>query len=174
MKPCSTCGEVKPLGEFSPLKRGLHGRKAACKPCSAMQSRKRRANETTEQRERRQAKNRARMNRRYAAMRDEINAQRRQDYDPEKAHDYHLRAKYGITLADFERMNDAVGSACEICGEACQSGRRLAVDHDHVTGAVRGLLCGNCNRGLGMFRDRPELLVAAAEYLGERAEPSQQ
>jgi hypothetical protein len=57
---------------------------------------------------------------------------------------------------------------CMICGEDSQ---RLAVDHDHGTGAVRGLLCGPCNMGLGSFRDRIEVLTAAMSYL--QAPPGQ-
>ena len=55
---------------------------------------------------------------------------------------------------------------CAICGNVRSSdGRALAVDHDHVTGEVRGLLCNFCNRGIGMFRDNPRLLGRAALYL---------
>jgi hypothetical protein len=59
---------------------------------------------------------------------------------------------------------------CAICGvdEADAPRKRLALDHDHVTGALRGLLCGNCNAGLGQFKDDPALFLAAIAYL-ERA-----
>ena len=50
---------------------------------------------------------------------------------------------------------------CVICG----SKEQLVVDHDHVTGKVRGMLCNHCNRGLGHFRDDPMLLEFAAQYL---------
>lgn len=75
--------------------------------------------------------------------------------------------KRGITLEDYEDMLVQQGGGCAICG-----GRRgnkdvnvLYVDHNHVTGTVRGLLCGKCNRGLGMFQDRPDLLEKARKYL---------
>jgi Recombination endonuclease VII len=56
---------------------------------------------------------------------------------------------------------------CKICKtpEAAAPGKRLHLDHDHATGAIRGLLCGNCNVGLGQFKDNPDLLAAAIRYL---------
>ena len=54
---------------------------------------------------------------------------------------------------------------CKICKKVCTSGRALAIDHDHKTGLVRGLLCGKCNRGLGLFDDNVNLLLKAANYL---------
>jgi hypothetical protein len=60
---------------------------------------------------------------------------------------------------------------CEICGETNPTDKRsLAVDHDHATGAFRGLLCDNCNRGLGLFRDDPVRLQRAIWYLRDAAQ----
>lgn len=58
---------------------------------------------------------------------------------------------------------------CAICGDANPGRRGWQVDHDHTTGAVRGVLCRSCNLGLGNFRDSPALLTAAAAYLEDRA-----
>lgn len=71
---------------------------------------------------------------------------------------------YGFTLADYDAMLAAQGGGCAVC-EAPPGARALHVDHDHRTGEVRGLLCNNCNQGLGRFNDDPDRLIAAAMYL---------
>lgn len=78
--------------------------------------------------------------------------------------------RYGITPSDFDAMLAAQCGLCAICGDAPDpEGRgayaRLHIDHDHTSGAVRALLCGRCNSALGLFRDDPDLLRAAAAYL---------
>jgi len=83
------------------------------------------------------------------------------------------REKYELTDEQFEAMSTAQGGVCAICGSPPAPARRggeavLYVDHDHRTGAVRGLLCRTCNTGIGMLGDDPEILRRAIEYL-ERA-----
>lgn len=56
---------------------------------------------------------------------------------------------------------------CIICGDNC----RLDVDHDHATGKIRGLLCSRCNRGIGFFKDNPEILLKARDYLEKSGQP---
>jgi hypothetical protein len=56
------------------------------------------------------------------------------------------------------------GGKCGICGSV-SNGKRLAIDHDHETGRVRGLLCQQCNTALGLFKDQVELLKKAIDYL---------
>ena len=76
-----------------------------------------------------------------------------------------LRRFYGITVEEYNARLEAQGGVCAICGSP-PGVRRLAVDHDHHTGAIRGLLCsGTCNPALGYLRDSPKLLRRAAEYL---------
>lgn len=88
---------------------------------------------------------------------------------------WQLRKQYGITVEQYDAMLAAQGGGCAICGDppdgVGRAGVRLHVDHCHATNRVRGLLCNSCNNGLGRFRDRPELLRAAAAYLAAEASP---
>jgi hypothetical protein len=70
-----------------------------------------------------------------------------------------------VTPEEFDRLNTEQKGVCRICGRPNENGKRLFIDHDHETGKVRGLTCDRCNTGLGMFRDNPILLEAAAAYL---------
>jgi hypothetical protein len=88
-----------------------------------------------------------------------------------------LLRNYGITLDRYEAMLDAQGGACAICGAVPDEGPSLHVDHDHACcpgrkkscgGCVRGLLCEDCNRVLGMFRDDPARFRSAIDYLARR------
>lgn len=79
-----------------------------------------------------------------------------------RARSAQLMYRYGITIEQFEELLDAQGGRCAICGDGNE---RLHVDHCHTTGRIRGLLCGKCNRGLGLLRDNPDILERGAEYL---------
>ncbi|HEX5997147.1 MAG TPA: endonuclease VII domain-containing protein [Jiangellales bacterium] len=73
-----------------------------------------------------------------------------------------LLRKYGITTDDYDEMVREQNGQCAICRS---SGELLHVDHCHETGRLRGLLCSHCNKGLGHFKDEPERLLAAVQYL---------
>lgn len=95
--------------------------------------------------------------------------------NPEKAYTSmrgrNLKHKYGISLEEYKEMLTNQGGKCAICKatENNTTGDRkdwnFAVDHDHKTGKVRGLLCNNCNRALGLFKDSANLLAEAKKYL---------
>ena len=89
--------------------------------------------------------------------------------DPEKARDAHYRRNYGISLADFNRMVLAQGNRCACCRTDKPGGRHNVwnVDHDHVTGAVRELLCKDCNIVLGLVEDSPEHLQKLLAYIAK-------
>lgn len=87
--------------------------------------------------------------------------------------DNYLKNEYGLSKKEFDTMKEEQKGKCAICGGEgflmrAHHWSKLVVDHDHSTGSVRGLLCHNCNRALGLFQDSPENLRRAAEYL-ERA-----
>ncbi len=69
--------------------------------------------------------------------------------------------RYGITILDYRQMVDDQGGLCLVCGV----NEATDVDHCHDSGAIRGILCATCNRGLGFFGDNPEGLRKALEYL---------
>lgn len=84
-----------------------------------------------------------------------------------------LKTRYGLTIAEYEAMIEAQGNGCAICQEPIKdwktgdglNARGACVDHDHESGAVRGILCVKCNSGLGQFRDDVSLLACAIVYL---------
>lgn len=90
---------------------------------------------------------------------------------------YHLKRSYGLEISEFRRMSEACNNKCEICKQdnfdmsrKAKGEANLCVDHDHKTGKVRGLLCHNCNRALGLFQEDVDVMKRAIEYLVERAE----
>lgn len=100
----------------------------------------------------------------------------------EKVKDYsqgrvqHLKRTFGLTVEDYNNMFEQQGGVCAICGGLPNGitkghlGRNFSVDHDHKTGKVRGLICANCNHGLGFFKDSIEALSKAIEYLNRSRE----
>ena len=80
--------------------------------------------------------------------------------------DENYKKQYGISLDDYNKMLSEVDNTCEICNEPDST--RLAVDHCHTTGQVRGLLCRKCNTAIGLLRDRIDLLESAIKYLEKK------
>ena len=86
-----------------------------------------------------------------------------------------LRAKFSISIEQYESLLERGEGVCWVCflpetnksNEGSQYPDSLSVDHNHNTGMIRGLLCANCNIGIGKFRDDPEILEKAATYLEE-------
>ena len=86
------------------------------------------------------------------------------------AREARLKKQYGLSREQYALMLKAQGGGCALCGSKKPGGpmprRNFAVDHDHRSGKVRGLLCAPCNTGLGHFKDNQQLLRRAADYLG--------
>ena len=73
--------------------------------------------------------------------------------------------EYGLSPEQYLQLLAEQGNKCPVCGTDLTGHRKYAVDHCHKTGRVRGILCPKCNTGLGHFKDDPELLNKAADYL---------
>lgn len=83
----------------------------------------------------------------------------------EAAHGRAIYERYGLTKEQYEALYEAQGGVCYICRRATGRRKKLAVDHDHATGYVRGLLCSPCNGMLAHARDTVEVFHRAASYL---------
>ena len=90
--------------------------------------------------------------------------------DPEvkaRARTNSYKTKYGITINKYDEMLKQQNGVCKLCGsaESKRGDHRLMVDHDHVTGEVRGLLCNPCNAAIGLLGDNISTLQNAINYL---------
>lgn len=84
----------------------------------------------------------------------------------DKRRNIEYKHKYDISLEDYNKLLVDQDNVCKICKKN-EGLRRLAVDHCHATGKIRGLLCASCNQGVGNFKDSIDLLEAARKYLCE-------
>lgn len=138
-KKCTKCGVSKPLFEFYERPETKDGRRTDCKKCFSTRSKKKWESRPKDEK-------------------DTINRKNR------------LKYYYGLTVEDYQQMVKEQDEKCYLCGnEDNYNGKPLYVDHCHNSGKVRKLLCQHCNSGLGMFRDNPELLIKAADYLKEHS-----
>lgn len=80
---------------------------------------------------------------------------------------YQIKKNFKIDPLVYEELLKKQNNVCAICGEECAARTRLSIDHDHKTGAIRGLLCMSCNLGIGKFHDDIVKLEKAILYLKE-------
>ena len=144
-KHCTQCDVLKPIDEYYADKRYLDGKTSACKECRIRKA----------------------LPAHYAWR--ELNPEKVKQHS-RKARRQKLQQKYGYTVIELMDVLEAQNGECKICGRALSYSATSKidvphVDHDHKTGAVRGLLCSICNTGLGMFNDSLELLAKAQDYL---------
>jgi hypothetical protein len=90
--------------------------------------------------------------------------------DPKKTREISLYKSYNISSLDFENILASQNNKCAICGidqNSLKDGKKkyLCVDHCHITGSIRGLLCDKCNRGIGLLGDNIDNLFNAIDYL---------
>lgn len=140
---CPRCGETKPTSEFYWLKFGRHDR--YCKECRKALNREwRQRNPDAHKRPAKRA-----WERNNAA----------------KIAFYSRKARYGISHEQYQALVEQQGGRCAICRRLPDRKRPLHIDHDHDTGAIRGLLCYQCNTAIGLFGDNPAVVASAMLYL---------
>lgn len=140
MKKCCVCNLEKSTDEFYNYKNSKDGKMYRCKSCDSL------------------ARKKWSINNPERSLRSVRSRQ--------------LKYKYGITLEEFEKLLERQGGKCACCGVtknnttgSSRNGWNFAVDHCHETNKIRGLLCNQCNRGIGMLGDTPEALLRAYNYL---------
>lgn len=140
VKTCKKCGELKPLSEYS-FKRPKNrkpGLQPRCKTCCK-----------------------------------EDTKQWRNSQSLDRLKDLYLQRTYGVTIQWYQDTLALQHNTCPICNKAFIFQGELGpaspvVDHCHTHGHVRGIICNECNRGLGYFKDNPKALINAAKYLTDQ------
>ncbi len=156
-KFCPGCKKHKLLKEFGKYKNVAYGKCSYCKECKKKKCEKYR-------------KENLEKHRRSSRIGQKKYRQKRRDDGTAKAHErkYHIRS-YGLTVEQFSAMLENQNHVCAICKrkieDVSKREKNLAIDHCHKTQKVRGLLCPDCNRALGMFQDNPAILREAIAYL---------
>jgi hypothetical protein len=163
MKYCRKCATLKPLTEFT-RHRGAKSSpdkiRATCKSCCREYER---ANAQHIRERRRLHRAKPGIREREAELR-----RLRHEADPAKRTAEWRKRNYGLTPQTFGVLLGQQEGCCAICAKILTA---THTDHDHKTGAVRGLLCPGCNRGLGAFRDSPSAMRAAADYIVRTSRP---
>ena len=147
-KKCCTCGKIKEITEFAYQGKVRGGWHYTCKECKNQWGRERSV-----------------LRKAFGRNHPVYEAHRR------KERDRTFRRRYGISLEEYEELQKKSRGLCAICGRpetmyyVKGEPAPLALDHDHETGEMRGLLCRACNQGIGNFREDPALLRKAIKYL---------
>ena len=149
VKTCNKCQISKPLSEFSKNKLRKDGHNSNCKLCHKDYV----------------AKHYQENKSKYLEKADNW-----KNKNPEKRRKIStgwMRRVSGnyVTEAQFNEMLTAQNSCCLICEKKFLTTRDTHVDHDHITGKIRGLLCSSCNKGLGFFKDSVKSLELAIQYI---------
>lgn len=154
-KRCTWCGKEKVLDDFQdlaqrilaklPINSKTMGKRPECKECRAEYMR--------------------------AYWKRVGYPEKEKIYNPQASKQNHFKIHYGITVEDYQNLFERQNGLCAICGRPettvsrTRKPKSLAVDHDHVTGKVRALLCQECNIGLGNYEKLKPLFAAYDAYL---------
>ena len=161
MRTCSRCSTEQPLENFS---KKLKGFQHHCKMCVKETNKE----HYQENRESKLEYQKAHYQNNSEAIKEYTKDWRKQNTEYTKHFD-RLR-KYGLTSEQFCGMLEDQNFKCAICEDTLKQDRSTHVDHDHLTGVVRGILCHHCNTGLGCFKDTTLRMKKAIQYLERNQE----
>jgi len=149
---CGSCGEEKSLSAFSKDKKGKGGLSSKCKECAKEATRLWKLANPEQAR---------------LAVKNCFNRNRQQYYSSHN--ERQLLVKYGLTKEAYVTLVQNCGDICPICGRefGVTAYTKPVIDHCHTSGKVRGLICRQCNIGLGAFKDNIKSMKNAIEYLKE-------
>lgn len=181
-KVCSKCNEEKFLNEFHKSSRSKDGLRGVCKKCTSKKETIRKYSKTTNEDTTKmctvckenlsiedfskisikgkiyyQSSCKGCRNKFKVGKNKKLGIYRRRD----------IKNKYGITEDYFNKLIIIQDNKCKICGKEFKTNKAPCIDHCHATGKIRGLLCNNCNTGIGMLRDSTSILESAIKYLEE-------
>lgn len=168
MKKCNECGEMKPQDAFSLGSTYRGGRNPVCKICKQEYGRQWRKDNNEKSRggakkQREKHPHRAKEWKEKNPVYDREWKAKNQD----KLMSNRLKNKYGITSEQYDQMVVDQGGRCAVCLEiplGRKGHSKLNVDHDHLSGVVRGLLCGKCNMALGLLRENTDIMLNLVAY----------
>lgn len=183
-RTCIRCGVRKPSGYFLFDSRAINGQTNVCSECRYKRNSNRKSNEphinekgqlccTCKERKpfSEFGKDRSTNNgidRRCKRCKRELHTRWRnenRDEYKDRLRVNHLKNRFGLTREQFTSIMEAQDDKCAICRKEFASAADTCVDHDHITEAVRGILCRKCNTGIGLFRDDINLVRSAVAYL---------
>lgn len=147
MKRCGTCKEFRSKGDFNKDIGSIDQLHFKCRPCRAKYRRQHEVRERTSK---------------YNKMYGEKNPELMKAKDRKNS----LKRFWGMTVEQFQSLKEKQGGTCAICDRTESNPHKsLCIDHDHGTGKIRGLLCDNHNRAMGLFKDSIEDMEKAIQYL---------
>jgi hypothetical protein len=190
VRTCRDCGQIKPIDDFHTSPRRKHGRGSYCQLCYNERSKKSYRKRMLEKHGREVRtpykapdgfrrcpdcdtvkpledfplnKSKPSGYERYCLPCHNVRCRENKIKNHGSTRQYHLKRRYKITQVDFDMLLALQGAKCAICSASDPE----HVDHDHVSGEVRGILCFNCNGGLGQFKDDVTTMQRAITYLKE-------
>ena len=149
-KMCPKCKQKKDYTSFSKSSKNKDGMQVYCKVCYSGYGKTDIAR--ARERSRGTSPHRRKMMRLWNKTKAGLNSQ--------------LKSIYGINIEEYNRLFKEQNGGCAICNNPNVNDRRLCVDHSHITGKVRGLLCHRCNSALGLVAENVEILHSCINYLG--------